>query len=298
MKKAADSKKTTLTRTDTRPVLEQTKASSGDARVWVQKNADNTERLCILNPVAGFWASNVILGTPLSTIASLVGAVATSIKNGVTIAGVKGTYASDGNITAGDVLSGKIGYNSSGKVTGNITSKAATTYNTSTSDRTIAAKTYLSGDQVIKGVTTENILAANVKKGVVVKVGDANNAGRIKNVTGTWYGNKKCISAMAICGFRTTEGQPSDETSFTMPENGTVYYGGMSAFYNGVGDGTLEIYQNGTRKDHRNSGEGFIYRGTMWDKSFAANKGDVIKVKATATSGTATVCSIQAVIVY
>lgn len=206
MKKAVNSKKTTLTASDTRAVIQQTKASSGDARVWDVKNADNTERLCILNPVAGYWSATDIIGVAISTVASVIGLTAAKLKKGEVVAGL----------------------------------------------------------------------------------------------TGTWYGNKKCISAMAVYGFalRSADVQTSEENSFTMPENGTVYYGGCSAFYNGSGAGTLEIYQNSTRKDHRNGGEGYIYRGTMFNKSFAANKGDVIKVRATATSGTATICSIQAVIVY
>lgn len=65
------------------------------------------------------------------------------------------------------------------------TQKAAATYNTSTSDQTIATGNYIAGTQTIKAVTTSNIDAGNIKKGVTVTVGDANSAGRIKNVTGT-----------------------------------------------------------------------------------------------------------------
>jgi len=69
-----------------------------------------------------------------------------------------------------------------------IPEKAAATYNTSSSDQTIAADQYLAGAQTIRGVTTENISAGNIKNGVTVKVGDAGSAGRIKNVTGTLRG--------------------------------------------------------------------------------------------------------------
>lgn len=204
MKKAAASKKTTLTSTDTRAVIQQTKASSGDARVWDIKNADNTERLCILNPVAGFWAANDVIGVAISTVASVIGLTAAKLKKGETVAGLTGTY----------------------------------------------------------------------------------------------YGTKACISAFAAYGFRCSEPETSNEASFTMPEDGIVYYGGASAFYNASGNATLEIYLDGTRKDHRNGGENFYWRSTMFDKSFTAKKGQVVKVKATATSGTATMCCIQAVIVY
>lgn len=92
-----------------------------------------------------------------------------------------------GGATTAQVLSGCTFTSTAGlKVTGSIGSKAAATYYTSTSDQTITSGQYLSGTQTIKAVTTSNISAGNIKKGVVVKVGDANNAGRIANVTGTY----------------------------------------------------------------------------------------------------------------
>jgi len=93
-------------------------------------------------------------------------------------------------VTAGDMLDGVTAHNASGNaITGSISSKAAATYNTSTSDRTISAGQYLSGAQTIKAVTTANITAANVKYNVNAQVGDANSAGRIKNITGTFTGS-------------------------------------------------------------------------------------------------------------
>ena len=80
------------------------------------------------------------------------------------------------------------GYVAAGTTTGtlNLTTKAAATYNTSTADQTIASNRWLTGAQTIKSVTTSNLTAANIKSGVVVKVGDANNASRITQVTGTY----------------------------------------------------------------------------------------------------------------
>lgn len=123
----------------------------------------------------------------------------------------------DCNAAAGDIRNGKTAIVNRVKVTGNIpektgadvivsgremtipqghyasavqktigTAQAATTYNTSASDRTIATGKFTTGVQTIKAVTTENLEPGNIKQGVVVKVGDANNAGRIKNVTGTY----------------------------------------------------------------------------------------------------------------
>ena len=135
------------------------------------------------------------------------------------------------------------------------------------------------------------ITAAKVRKGQTVC-----------GVTGSWYGNKACINAVAYRGFgiNSADWQPSEEKTFTMPENGTVYYGGCSACASSSRNITLEIYQNNTLKDSRNmtNSDSWAVRGTMFDKSFTANKGDVIKVKATATAGTHGIASIQAVIVY
>lgn len=92
-------------------------------------------------------------------------------------------------VTASSMLSGVKAHSKTGvQITGNIASKAAATYNTSATDQTISSGQYLNGAQTIKAVTTSNISAENIKDGVVVKVGDANSAGRIKNVTGTYKG--------------------------------------------------------------------------------------------------------------
>ena len=93
--------------------------------------------------------------------------------------------SSDSTISS-NVVSVPAGYYSTSFTKTVGTAKAAATYNTSTSDQSIAAGYYLSGAQTIKAVTTSNISAANIKKGVTIKVGDANSATRIANVTGTY----------------------------------------------------------------------------------------------------------------
>lgn len=105
-----------------------------------------------------------------------------------TAASLQAAASTFGNASAADVLSGKTFTSSAGLTkSGTISSKAAATYNTSSSDQEIASGQYLSGKQTIKAVTTSNISAANIKYGVNVKVGDANNSGRIANVTGSCH---------------------------------------------------------------------------------------------------------------
>ena len=111
-----------------------------------------------------------------------------------------GTDTSDATATASDLLSDKTAYGADGKITGTIPSKAATTYNVSTSDQTITAGQYLAGAQTIKGVTTSNIDAGNIKYNTTVKVGDASNSGSIKNVTGTFTGTVSTGQSKAAAG--------------------------------------------------------------------------------------------------
>ena len=126
------------------------------------------------------------------------------------LANITGSYTtvSSGQkpVVASAMLSGYSGFaDGSDEVKGDIQSKAAATYNTSSSDQTIAAGQYLSGAQTIKAVTTSNISAANIKKGVTVTVGDANDADRIATATGSYTtissGQKAVVAAAMVSGY-------------------------------------------------------------------------------------------------
>lgn len=100
-----------------------------------------------------------------------------------------GIDPSDATATAGDILASKTAYIADGsKATGTIQSKSAATYYPSASDQTIASGQYLSGAQTIKAVTYDGLSAGNIKKDVVVKIGDASDDDRIVSVTGTYEG--------------------------------------------------------------------------------------------------------------
>ena len=70
----------------------------------------------------------------------------------------------------------------------NVTGKGTATFYPSTSDQSISASTYVSGVQTFKAVTTNNIIASNIKSGVTVEVGDADDSDRVLSVTGTYSG--------------------------------------------------------------------------------------------------------------
>ena len=230
----------------------KTKVVLGDA-CFTSKNSDNVDRFEIrYNSTQGYITANTLFAIALDKVRAALGIAANLIKNGSSIAGIKGTYGSDATAGADHILKGKTTYGKDGKITG-----------------------------------TMNLTSANIRKGV-----------SYGGVTGNWYGNKKCINAMAWATNGWTSGNGPEEQSFTMPDSGTVYYGGMSGTHN-WGSCTCAIYKNGSVVDNRNISSGdYSIRGTMVNKSFSANKGDVIKVRADASGGTTTWSVIQAVIVY
>lgn len=66
--------------------------------------------------------------------------------------------------------------------------QAAQTIHPSTSDQTIASGKYLTGAQTVKGVLLTNLDAGNIKKDVVVKIGDSTDDDCVTSVTGTYEG--------------------------------------------------------------------------------------------------------------
>lgn len=94
-------------------------------------------------------------------------------------------YSGDTNITSADIRNGKVGVGASGEITGNMTEKAAASYNPSSTDQTIGANQYLAGTQTIKAVTTSNLAPQYIAQGVTVKVGCSADDDCITSVTGT-----------------------------------------------------------------------------------------------------------------
>lgn len=122
-------------------------------------------------------------------------------------------YDGLGTVTVGAISTTYVG--------SGVTRKPAATINTSSSDQTISSYTYITGTQTIRAVTTENITADNIKKGVTVKVGDAGSAGRIKNVTGT-YEPAYSVSSTNLNGM--SNGTVSGYTKYNAGDDYSTYY--------------------------------------------------------------------------
>ena len=126
---------------------------------------------------SAFTPAVTITTNPTVTIASATGIVTATYT---------GSSSITPTVTAGYVAAGTAGtVSTSGTKTLQLTSQAAQTINTSTADQTIASYRWLVGTQTIKSVTYTGLAASQIASGVTVKIGDANNASRITQVTGT-----------------------------------------------------------------------------------------------------------------
>ena len=125
--------------------------------------------------------------TPATTITSSPTISVSS--GGLITASNSKTQSVTPTVSAGYVSSGTAGtITVSGSNTSQLTTQAAQTIHPSTSDQTITSGKYLTGTQTIKAVTMTNLTAANIKSGVVVKVGDSTDDDCVTSVTGTYTG--------------------------------------------------------------------------------------------------------------
>ncbi len=126
--------------------------------------------------------------TPATTITANPSISVSS--GGLITASVSASKSVTPTVSAGYVSSGTAGTVSvSGSNTSQLTAQAAQTIHPSTTDQTIASGKYLTGSQTVKGVLLTNLSAGNIKKDVVVKVGDSTDDDCVTSVTGTYEGS-------------------------------------------------------------------------------------------------------------
>lgn len=151
--------------------------------------------------------------------------------------------------TAGYVSSGTAG-NSSVSLTASVTTQAAQTIYPSASDQTITGSKYLTGAQTIKGVTTTNLTADNIKSGVTVQIGDSADSDRVASVTGTYSGGGTSKNAQVVQS--TTRTSASTLTAIgaelTVSKTGTydIYYSCFRTNTSASYTWATRLYINGT----------------------------------------------------
>lgn len=113
-----------------------------------------------------------------------------------------------------------------------VSRQAAQTIYPSSSDQSIAADKYLTGAQTIKGVTTTNLSADNIKKDVVVQVGDSADPDRVVSVTGTYEGGGGG-STTTFSGSFTTSATGGAKEYIDIPYTGNGYITALTIFLDG-----------------------------------------------------------------
>ena len=180
--------------------------------------------------------------------------------------------------TAGYVSAGTAG-NALVSLNANVTTKAASTYYPSTSDQTIASGTYLTGAQTIEAVTYSNtLIASNIKKDVVVTIGDSADADRILTVTGTYEGggggtvqyDTKTVTASNYPTSLSFTGMQGEPKAFVVRLNAQVSSSGSTTYYYIVDISHFGTTTHGNcfrigstrRVDNITSGYSYTYSGT------------------------------------
>lgn len=123
--------------------------------------------------------STAVTANPSLTLDSSTGIISASVSK---------TESIIPTVISGYILSGTAGNVSvAGSATLQLTTKSAATYYPSTSDQTIASGQFILGTQTIKKVVIDaDLVAGNIKEGVVIEIGDIDDSDRLLSVTGNY----------------------------------------------------------------------------------------------------------------
>ena len=204
---------------------------------------------------AGYYenaATKTISSGSATPAASISATGAGKVVGNGTIKLSKSAVSNTPQVTPGYISAGTAG-NTSVELTASVTTKSSETFHPSASDQTIAGDTYLTGTQTFKGVLLTNLDAANIKKDVVVKIGDSTDDDCVTSVTGTYEGGGGGASNIKQGTFTTGSTGGSTDT-FDTGYSGSGYpialfiYVDGGPYNNGTG-GNTAWYNSVTRYD-------------------------------------------------
>lgn len=144
--------------------------------------------------------------TPTTTVTIAPG-IAISTTGLITATIATTTQAITPSVVAGYISQGTAGnVTIKGSATNQLSVVTASTYHPSTSDQTIASQKFITGTQTIQavrisdGTGSTTINASNIKSGIVVNIGDADDYDRILGVTGTFTDSNTVSSGQTAAG--------------------------------------------------------------------------------------------------
>lgn len=185
-----------------------------------------------------------------ASVPSTISGTSATVSTGTNTLTLTKTVSVTPTVSAGYISSGTA-TNSSVSLTASVTTQGATTYHPSTSSQTISGSRYLTGTQTINAVTTTNLTAANIKKDVVVKIGDSSDDDCVVSITGTYEGSGGGLTVAtatttlsSIQGFIQFDNLLGQPTSFVVIAQNGITTGSPSRCATCVFDGTNLFGQN------------------------------------------------------
>ena len=218
--------------------ISSTYVGSGVAR---NDSSDLTASGATVTAPAGYYeeaASKAVASGSATPPTTISGSQAT-LTTGTNTITLQKTLSVTPRVSAGYVSAGTTD-NVLVSLNANVTTQAAQTIHPSTSDQSISSGRYLTGNQTIQGVAVSNTLtAANVKDGVTITIGDADDADRILSVTGTYSGggggevqfDTKTATASNYPTSLSFTGMKGEPKAFVVRLNASVSSSGSTTYY-------------------------------------------------------------------
>lgn len=193
-----------------------------------RSSSDLTASGATITAPAGYYSAQATktVTSGSATPAASISATGASVSTGTNTLTLSKAVSNTPQVSAGYVSSGTAG-NSNISLTASVTTQAAQTIYPSGTDQTISSGRYLTGTQTIKGVTTSNLTAENIKNGVTVTVGDSADADRILSVTGTYEGggsDRLVLLSTSSMGELETSSTSATSTGVTLSVTGIEDY--------------------------------------------------------------------------
>ena len=237
-------------------------SGDGGVRILTQtKTVSPTTSNQMITPDSGYVLSGVaVKAVPLSGTASSEEVISGKTFYNTSLTKSVGTMPIWANTTYFLGINGTYtipkGYhNGNTKVKQNITTEASNTYYVTKTDQTIKAGQYLTGDQTIKGLSSNNFSSENIKSGTTISVNNGNKD--VYSVKGTFTssgtqsnGQSVAKSEQLLKGYSAWVDGKELKGTMSIVEPGTWYIdaNGSYTIPAGYHNGSGEVTQNLTTK--------------------------------------------------
>lgn len=182
------------------PTSADSSAASGYTRKATLGRSTSTRYINIpqgYNEAGGYYTISAVSNGTATGPSSISGSNATLTVGNNTITLTKTDVTTTPTVESG-YISTATESTATVELTSSVTTKSADTYYATTTDQTISANQYLTGNQTIKALSQTNLSASNIKSGTTVNVN--NGDGNVWSVTGTYTSDGTATSSDILNG--------------------------------------------------------------------------------------------------